>query len=118
MTNERKEHNLAKLTSEQALEIYTSTDKQVDLAKRFGVSQTTVSIIKRGDVWGWLTKDVEKPEIENCGSRKGNSKLNEEKVKAILNDHSYMREIAEKYDVSITTIYKIKNRHIWKHVKP
>lgn len=114
----KEEHYLAKLTKEQALEIYRSTDKQMDLAKRFGVSQTTVSIIKNGDAWGWLTKDEERPNVLNQGSRKSNAKLNEEKVKAILNDYSTMREIADKYDVSLTTIYNIKNRHIWRHVKP
>lgn len=114
----KEEHYLAKLTKEQALEIYRSTDKQADLAKRFGISQTMVSVIKNGEAWGWLTKDEERPEIYSGGSRKSNAKLNEEKVKAILNDYSTMREIADKYDVSLTTIYKIKNRHIWKHVKP
>ena len=114
----KEEHYLAKLTKEQALEIYRSTDKQMDLAKRFGVSQTTVSIIKKGEVWGWLTDGEERPEVFNEGSRKSNAKLNEEKVKAILNDDSKMKEIAEKYNVSLTTIYNIKNRHIWKHVKP
>lgn len=50
----------AKLTDEQALEVYRLAHegniKQKDLAKMFGINQTTVSSIKRGDSWAHVTK--------------------------------------------------------------
>jgi predicted XRE-type DNA-binding protein len=41
----------AKLTVEMAEEIRQAEGKQRDIAKRFGVSQATVSVIKRGLAW-------------------------------------------------------------------
>lgn len=44
-------HKLAKLTEQQAIEIYRATGTQGEIAKRFGVTQTKVSKIKRGVSW-------------------------------------------------------------------
>lgn len=41
----------SKLTLEQALAIRQADGKQDDIAARFGVSQATVSVIKRGVTW-------------------------------------------------------------------
>jgi hypothetical protein len=41
----------SKLTLEQALAIREADGKQDDIAARFGVSQATVSVIKRGVTW-------------------------------------------------------------------
>lgn len=41
----------AKLTAEMVAEIRASTDAQEAIAKRYGVSQATVSEIKRGRLW-------------------------------------------------------------------
>ena len=41
----------AKLTAEMVQEIRTSTESQAALARRFGVSQATVSEIRRGLTW-------------------------------------------------------------------
>lgn len=43
----------AKLTAEQVNSIRDATGRQVDIARRFGVVQTTVSRIKRRDPKGW-----------------------------------------------------------------
>lgn len=50
----------SKLTEEQVIAIYTSTDRQVDLARRYGVKQAMISLIKRGQKWGWLTSSYTK----------------------------------------------------------
>lgn len=45
----------AKLTEEQAIAIYEADGRQVDIAAKFGVNQTTVSAIKRGQRWRLVT---------------------------------------------------------------
>ena len=46
----------SKLTEEEVIAIYTSTERQVDLAERYGVRQPMISVIKRREKWGWLTE--------------------------------------------------------------
>jgi transcriptional regulator with XRE-family HTH domain len=46
-----RRNGFASLTREQALDIRAATGTQLSIAKKFGVSQTTVSSIKRGDTW-------------------------------------------------------------------
>jgi hypothetical protein len=47
-----------KLTEQQALEIYNSRDTQRLIALQYGIDQSTVSYIKSGKLWGWMTKEV------------------------------------------------------------
>jgi hypothetical protein len=46
-----EENPASKLTDQQVREIRASTDRQVDVAKRYGVSQTLISKIKRREAW-------------------------------------------------------------------
>ena len=51
-------NHFSKITDDQVLEIYRRVhrgENQYSLSDEFGVSQTTVSDIKRGHRWGWLT---------------------------------------------------------------
>ena len=50
--------NTCKLTPEQAIEVFLSTDRQRDVAKRYGISQTAVGYIKRGRNWAHVTKSL------------------------------------------------------------
>lgn len=45
-----------KLTEQQVFEIYHSADAQRIVAEKYGIDQSTVSYIKTGKLWGWLTK--------------------------------------------------------------
>lgn len=45
-----------KLTEQQVIEIYNSSEKQRAIAAKYGIDQSTVSNIKSGKLWGWLTK--------------------------------------------------------------
>ncbi len=45
-----------KLTPEQALEIYCATGSQYKIAADFGINQSTVSVIKNGLSWSYLTQ--------------------------------------------------------------
>lgn len=47
-------HSLAKLTEGQVLAIRSTQGVQRQIAAKYGVTQQTVSDIKRGRRWGWL----------------------------------------------------------------
>lgn len=42
-------------TPEQVLEIYNSTERQKDIAERYGVNPSTISLIKNGHKWSSVT---------------------------------------------------------------
>lgn len=50
------------------------------------------------------------------GTKRGNSKLNELKVVAIMKDPSPYPIISKKYNISVSVICAIKQRKTWKHV--
>lgn len=58
MTVKRGVNNIRnQLTEEDVIEIYDdNTSTQHALAKKFGVSQSTINHIKKGRTWKWLTK--------------------------------------------------------------
>lgn len=46
-----------RLTEEEVMEIYRDQDStQHALARRFGVSQSTINHIRKGRTWRWLTQ--------------------------------------------------------------
>lgn len=45
-----------KLSQKQVFDIYKSTETQRTIARKYGIDQSTVSNIKTGKLWGWLTK--------------------------------------------------------------
>lgn len=53
-----EQHQGAKLTNEQAIEVARSSGKIIDIAKKFGVSRYIVSRIKHGKSWGSVTHGV------------------------------------------------------------
>jgi len=55
-------HHATHLEEWQVIEIYQDTiHPQIGLSKIFGISQTCVSKIQRGQRWSHLTKNVQKP---------------------------------------------------------
>lgn len=48
----------AKLTSKEVVEIFVSPDKGLKLAKRYGVTPSNISCIKRRKSWTSVTKDL------------------------------------------------------------
>lgn len=48
----------AKLTREQVLVIYRSTDSIRSLARDYGVSYASIHLIRTGRNWGWLTSEA------------------------------------------------------------
>lgn len=59
----------ARVTPEQVAEIRASSDRQVDLAARYGLSQTHVSRIKRGENWRYDGYVVVEPKPVTVGDQ-------------------------------------------------
>lgn len=59
--NRGERHGQSKLTEESVKEILRlkGVETQEVIAKRFGVAQTTVSHVMRGDSWAWLHEDTD-----------------------------------------------------------
>jgi hypothetical protein len=47
-----------KLTERQVCEIYVDTRPFREIAKLYGIDQSTAYLIQKGKKWGWLTKDL------------------------------------------------------------
>lgn len=54
--NRGRANGRAKLTNRQVLAIFNSDRRQVDLARKYKVSQSMVNKIQTGRAWAWLTK--------------------------------------------------------------
>lgn len=54
-------HHMAKLTSDQVIQIYTSDEPGVVLAKRYGVAASKISAVRNGKTWRSVTEGLEKP---------------------------------------------------------
>lgn len=50
------------LTAKQVLDIYSSTEPRVVVARRHEVSVSTVSMIRNGKRWAWLTQGRDRTE--------------------------------------------------------
>jgi len=111
---------LAKLTEDDVRKIRRMAADGVwgvHLAKRFGVSQTTVYSIKNGRTW----KHLLTPEMARHRTKlaKYRTILNETKVKEIklkLRNGCKMNNVAKEYGVPFYEIYDIKHGKTWKHV--
>jgi len=54
-----EKHPSSKLTEDQVKEIFlNSTSIQAELAKRFGISHTVISLIKSGKIWKHITNQL------------------------------------------------------------
>ncbi len=98
----------SKLTEKDVKEILIDTRKYIDIGKSYNINPGTVSSIKYKIRW---------KHIKEKGVCSGVSKLTEPQVKEIRKLNKTQKEIAKEYGVSRATIWQIKNRITWKHVK-
>ena len=99
----------AKLTEQQVQEIRDMAGTQQSIADRYGIHQTAVGFIKRGEHW--------KHVLGSTVASSGRSKLSERQVREIRAAHGLLREIAVVYGISLQQVSLIKNKKEWKHVK-
>jgi transcriptional regulator with XRE-family HTH domain len=54
-----------KLCADEVIEILNSSEKNIELAKKYGVTPTTISEIRKGKTWSSLRKVFETPILRN-----------------------------------------------------
>lgn len=59
-----------KLKPEDAIDIYYSKEKNVDLAKKYNVSSSSIDSIKKGKNWSWLIKGYEEGKYNKDGTER------------------------------------------------
>jgi transposase len=112
-------HGHAVLTELQVRKILTllPTHSNRTLSKLFKVAPSTISSIRRGKTWVYLTggkKQVRSMGLK--GSKHPGAKLNETIVKEIRTSNLSVRQLAKKFNVSRHTIQDVKNNKSWLHV--
>ena len=116
-----------KLKPEQVIEIKrllaagNMTHKEI--AKKYGVSRSTVGNISSNRYWSHITvnnaKCSKKSTTRNSGSKNNFSKLDESlvlRIKLALHCGVTIKLLASQYGVASTTIYEIKRGATWQHV--
>jgi len=109
-------HPLSILTEKDVLEILklyqTGKFSQLKLGKRFGVSQSQIGRIVRGDRWSHV-------EREQKFSRYGSAKLLPGDVRAIKrkwSQGSTKSDLAQEFNISLTQVRRIVTGKAWKHI--
>lgn len=95
----------AKLRNDLVMGIFNEEGKTINISKKYGISQNTVSDIKAGRSWGHITgkqntKSFSKPYKTN---------LTKEMVICIFNSNESKEELAKKYSISASSIWRIKS---------
>lgn len=119
---ERARHS--KLSEEEVWHIIRLCDTgalQSEIAERFGVTQSRVSAIALGNSWKHLERGRrQRRRGAKRGERNKNAKLNASDVLVIREIHeageSSRASLAQRFDVSLSTIDRVINRKSWKHL--
>jgi hypothetical protein len=102
------------LTPEDVIDIYerchAGTEQQGKIARDYDISQATVSGIKLGKYWNKITGEP----------RRRGLTANQERMLAIYNsywvDKYPVKEIAERFGVSVNSVYEIRNGKAAAHI--
>jgi molybdopterin converting factor small subunit len=92
----------AKLDETKAMEIFRDPRSQKEIMEDYNVSQTTVSDIKNGRSWTWLT-----------GKNWNNSRIDDAVVLGIFNAQGTYGDIAKYYGTNRRAVGNIKNGIIY-----
>jgi hypothetical protein len=70
----------------------------------------------------WVTSEENREHsyrigIAGIGEKNASAKLKNYEAEEILKSNEKSIILAKRYNISLTTIYKIKNREMWKHIK-
>lgn len=84
-----------------------------EIAKKFGVSNVTISDIHKGKIWRTVSKDYN---IEKRKPRKLDSKQVHEICKLLEEGKYFTTEIAKMYNTSYVNVRDIRDGKIWKEI--
>jgi DNA-binding CsgD family transcriptional regulator len=116
---QRKGENagMAKISEEQAIAIICDSRTQYEIARDYSIDPSTVSSIKRGEIWkhlGIYRLGVIKEDHKVRGEKY--VKLTESQAVAIICDTRTQYEIARDYGIDPSTVGRIKRGRNWKHL--
>ena len=103
-------HPSSKLTEDQVYQIRASVEPQKELAKRFGVSPSTISRICTGKTWTHLS-------LHNNSAPR--SKLSAEDIPEIcdrIHRGATAKQVAKDLGVSPTAVLKVWHGITWTHI--
>ncbi len=107
VTGER--HHNATITEKQAALILKDVGKTTaELARQYGISETSISCIRQGKTWCAVPGPRRRPLPSH--------KLTEVEVREILSTERSHQAIAKSYGVSRRLVGMIKQRVVWQHV--
>lgn len=111
--------HLAKLTDADVIKILSlmGTATQKIIAQKFGVSQSTISLIFLNRAWTHIQRNSEpKPRHAAQWKKLPGAKLTEQQVREIYTSREFKWDLAEKYRVGQDTIDKIRLEKTWRKV--
>lgn len=97
-------NNDIQLTEEDIINIYNDNRSDYKLALLYKVSRATITEIKSGKTWNWLTNDVERKPRKN-----NNYKYTKEFVELIKQDKRLYKDISAEYGIAMSTVSFLKN---------
>lgn len=99
-------HGMAKLTLGDAKTIAASIDSYKTLAKRYGVTKTTIGCIKTGLSWGGF-------DLSGVSPRRPRAKLDETSAREVFLAKGMQQEIAERFGITQKQVSYIKSGRAW-----
>ena len=113
-----EKHPDAILTESQVRLILSSIQPLIELAREYGVHQSTISSIKNRKSWAHLdVEHIGHAASPRANNRKGKgAKLTEDDAKSILLSTEPGKALAEHYGVSPGLITNIRKRRTWAHI--
>lgn len=103
----------AKLTASIVRAILASDESQHVLADRYGITQPTVSSIRRGKTWPHVGDRTRTIVGHPRGARCHNAKLTEDLVRTIRVSKDSNVALAKEYGVDPSTISRVRSREDW-----
>lgn len=98
-----------KLTEQQVLDIFNSKDRSGILAKKYGLTKSSIQRIKSGKTYSKIT-------IEGGGINSSYCRLSKEDALFIKNSSITLRKLAEMFNVSDTLVGQIKSGKSYKWI--
>lgn len=104
-----------KVTPDMVREILASTERGVDLANRFDITPQMVSNIRHRRMWAHIEGEVAVA-YSRSGAGNHDTTLTPKDIRAIRKSEEAGVRLAEKYNVSRSTISSIRLRRTWTHI--
>lgn len=110
-----EKHVMASLTNEQVMEIYSSDERTMDVANKYGTCATVVSAIRRGATWKAVTGGVPRESRAGKSYRK-TDKMDAQKarqVRALIAGGARQDDVAAMFGVTQSAVSRIVSNKTW-----